>query len=473
MKCPLVILTPLLSLGILVAHNLKISFTSVYFIAIIFLILCFLSFNKKLVFDIFLYCLIFLLGIVILKSSQSLPKCHISKYAYYKNDYLYTLKGFITREPILKNNKIIFVLRTQKIYFDNFKSNVCGDILTYIRGRKDLHYGDEIMVTGSLYHPFNRLLSGSQSYRDYLSHQGIYAIMNVSLPSRVIKSNNSKGFVFKKLALRLKAKMEIIIFKYLSPLAASILDAMILGERRNIPPLIYNSMVKSGTVHILVVSGFNVGIVFFIIILFLKLLRLPRRIRICVAIPILIFYCLLTGASNPVVRATVMAIVFLLTYLFKREPDIYNSLAIAALVILSNNPQQLFEVGFQLSFASVISIVYFYPKIKSLLRLESLRIKFIRFLIEGCIVSFSAWLGTVGLIAYYFKIFSPLTILANIFVVPLATLITLCGFSLIIIGLLNPHLATLFALSCELLATFLININSLLIKIPGAYFYLS
>jgi competence protein ComEC len=248
---------------------------------------------------------------------------------------------------------------------------------------------------------------------------------------------------------------------------------MILGEKRNIPALVYNSMIKSGTVHILVVSGFNVGLVAFIIIIFLKLVRLSRNMRFVLSVPLLILYCLMTGASNPVVRATVMAIVFMSAYFVKREPDIYNSCAVAMLFILGINPRQLFDIGFQLSFASVISIVYLYPRIKSLLRTDYLKIEIVRRPIEACLVSFSAWLGTMGLVAYYFKIFSPVTVLANLFIVPLATLITLCGFSLVIIDLTFPILSPFFAYSSNLAVFLLIKLNAFLLKLPAAYFYLS
>ena len=201
-------------------------------------------------------------------------------------------------------------------------------------------------------------------------------------------------------------------------------------------------------------------------------MRLRKRVRFCLAVPLLVFYCLISGASTPVVRATVMAIVFMFGLFIKREPDIYNSLSIAALFILGFNPAQLFDVGFQLSFASVISIVYLYPKIKSLLHADSLKIKGIRLLIDGCLVSFSAWLGTMGFIAYYFKIFSPITVLANLFIVPLATLITLSGFSLIMMGLILPCLAPFFASTCELLVKLLLNINAFLIKLPVSCLYL-
>jgi competence protein ComEC len=180
----------------------------------------------------------------------------------------------------------------------------------------------------------------------------------------------------------------------------------------------------------------------------------------------------MTGASTPVMRATAMAIFFMLGFLMEREPDIYNSLSMAGLFILAFNPRQLFDIGFQLSFASVISIVYLYPKIKSLIKTEFLKIKCLKFVFDGLLVSFSAWLGTMGFIAYYFKIFSPVTVLANIFIVPLATLITLCGFSLVLMSLIFPPLSTYFASTSELLVLLLVKINAFLVNLPAAYFYL-
>ena len=91
---------------------------------------------------------------------------------------------------------------------------------------------------------------------------------------------------------------------------------------------------------------------------------------------------------------------------------------------------------------------------------------------EGFLVSLSAWLGTLGLIAWYFKIFSPITVIANIFIVPLASLITLCGFTLVATAIFCPAIAPLFASTNELLVVLLLNINAFLLKIPGASFNL-
>jgi competence protein ComEC len=366
--------------------------------------------------------------------------------------------------PIIKDNRTSFIFRTKEIQLDNLKYNCCGNILVYIKGKTDFCYADNLILRGKLCRPFG----------SYLYGMGIYSIMRVYSNTAVIRLNKKGGLLVLRFALWLKQALEKIIYERVSCVPASILDAMVLGEKRNINPFIYNSMVKSGTVHILVVSGFNVGIVTFLIILFLKLIRIPKRIRFFIALPLIIIYCLMTGASTPVVRAAVMAIVFMLAYLIKREADIYNSCAVAMIFILGINPRQLFDISFQLSFSSVISIVFLYPKVKSFLSPQALlKIKYIRYLIDGCLVSLSAWLGTMGFIAYYFKIFSPVTVLANLFIVPLATLITLCGFSLIIISLILPPAATFFASTCELLIKLLVSINTFLLNFPGAYIHLS
>ena len=104
--------------------------------------------------------------------------------------------------------------------------------------------------------------------------------------------------------------------------------------------------------------------------------------------------------------------------------------------------------------------------------MDKLKLKPLRWLAEGFLVSLSAWLGTAGLIAGYFKLFCPVTVLANIFIVPLATLITFCGFTLVLIGLFNPLLAGLCGRSCELLVAALLQINYLMINLPAAYWYL-
>ncbi|MDD2688774.1 MAG: ComEC/Rec2 family competence protein [Candidatus Omnitrophica bacterium] len=466
MKSPLVILTLNFIFGILTAGIVKINFLSAFFLSGLFLISASFSLKKEFFYNFSLsLCLIFL-GSCAYINTCVFPRCHISRFLYYKNNSQ-TIRGIVNNEPVTRGNKTSFIFRVTGIKLGRYQYNCCGDILVYLKNKKFLRYGEELILRGNLYRPF-----ASSSYKNYLSNQGIFFIMRINSGFDLVRLNKNKGSIFYRVALRLKEKAGDIISRHCNSLTCAVLEAMLLGEKRNVPRLIYNSMMKSGTVHILVVSGFNVGIVAFIIVLMLKLIRVPKKPRYTLAIPLLILYCFVTGASTPVVRATVMAIVFLLGALLRREADIYNSCAIAAIFILMINPRQIFDIGFQLSFSSVISIVYLYPKIKSLLRIDGLKIKSLKIIIEGALVSLSAWLGTLGLVAYYFRIFSPITVVANLFILPLSILITLCGFSLLVMDLTLTQLAPLFASTAELAVTLLIKVNYLLLKPPGACLHL-
>jgi competence protein ComEC len=472
MKYPLPILALTFCSGIIFASQIKIPFLLVYPTAVIFLLLSAVFFKKRFIFDIFISLCVFLLGAGLLLNSQALAASHISQPVFYKNNQPVIVRGIVYSQPELKNNKLLFILKAKEVQSGNLRYNCCGNILVRLRGKTDLEYADELILSGHLRRPYGFTTKGQRGYQDYLANQGIYCLMNIKAANFLVKINKGKGMEIKRFAFWLKARLEELIFKYVLPVPAGILDAMLLGERSNIPSLINNSMVKSGTVHILVVSGFNTGLVSLIILSLLKLLRLSRNTRFYVTIPLLLLYCLLTGASNPVVRATIMTIVFLSSYLVKREPNIYNSCSLAAIIILGINPRQLFDAGFQLSFLSVFSLIYLYPKLRQFLRLERIKIRSIRFLSDSLLLSFSAWLGTMGCIIYYFRIFSPITVIANLFIIPLAALITLCGFSLVIIGFLFPYLAPFFASSSELAIAILLRVNALLIRIPGAYFSL-
>ena len=482
-KRPLVIFVFIFCLGIFVAFRARLPFLLVYAVAFVFLLFSLLLLKRELIFDVSLCLLIFFFAVSLCRNYQILSRSHISRFVLYKNSRTHTVKGIVNSQPSFQNNIISFILKAEEIQLDNFKYNTCGNILVRVRFNKDfpfacvrlraLRYGEEVVLSGKLFRPFRFGSSGRQSYRDFLYNQNIFSIMNVKTVYSVTRLKKNRGFILKQLALHLKEAIEGAIFKHVSFVPAAILCAMILGEKSNIPALVSNSMMKTGTVHILVVSGFNVALVAFMIILSLKLARVPRPVRFYIACPLIIIYCLMTGASTPVVRATIMAIFFMFAYLIRREADIYNSCALAAVCILAVNPRQLFDIGFQLSFVSVISIVWIYPKLRLFVPGRLLKTGYIKFLAEGFLVSFSAWLGTMGLIAYYFRMVSPVTVLANIFIVPLASLATLCGFSLIVIQLICHPLAPFFAYTSELVVSLLLNINALLIKLPYAYFYLT
>ncbi|MFA5410876.1 MAG: ComEC/Rec2 family competence protein [Candidatus Omnitrophota bacterium] len=467
MKQPLIGLSLAFCSGIISAVYLKIPFSALCLLTFLSLVsaLVFLRQIKKS--SLFILATVFFLGAVLLRNSQTLPDCHIARLAPYKSENLPVI-GVIDNDPAYQGKNIFFVLKVERIETAGFWQKACGRVLVRVFRKGDFSYGNRVFLKGNLSRPVS-FSKAKFNYRDYLRRRGIYFILSVKKKNLVKRLEQDRGNPISSLAFRARRKMKDIIARNLSPFSAGILNAVILGERQGLPIYIRDSLMKSGTVHIIAISGLHLGIASFIILLILKIIKVPRKPRYILTILLLIFYCIITGAKLPVVRATAMASALLSAYFLKREIDIYNSLSIAALIILWINPWQLFEVSFQLSFLSVLSIVWLSPKIKSVFPVKLEKIPWARFLILAFSVSSAAWLGLLPLTAYYFRIFSPVTVLANMIIVPYMTIIVASGFSLVLIGILIPCLSYISAASNELFILILFKINSLLVAIPGAY----
>lgn len=471
MKYPLIGLSVSFCLGILVAAYLKISFLTFYLLAFLFLILSIIFIRAGFKFDIFLLCLTFFIGATLLKNSQILPKHHIANLTSYQSKSV-SLIGLIDSDPIYKSRNSSFILKAQKIKIGESWQKTSGKVLVRVFRKKVFSYGDKLFLEGLLYRPFS-FSKNEFNYRDYLKHQGIYSILSVKKSGVIENLGESRGNPLKSFAFKIRHRMERVITKNLSFFSSSILNAIILGRRQNLPAYVRDALIKSGSVHIIAISGLHLGIVAFITLAILKIIRVPRKPRYILTIFLLIVYSVLTGARIPVVRAMVMAIILLFGYFLEREVNVYNSVSLAVLAILAVNPWQLFEISFQLSFLSVISIVFLTPKIKSLFPARLYKKTLLRFLILAFSVSAAAWLGLMPLIAHYFRIITPISVLANMIIVPYISIIVASGFTLALIGMLIPFTASIFAVSCELFILILFKINSLLISIPGAYFKLS
>lgn len=461
---PLLYLTIIFAFGIVFAAKMKVVFISGFFAAAAFLIFSYLFIKKGKFFYLFLSLTVFILGALSFVSSRVVPKDNICKFIDYKDDNLYVLKGVVVSPPDQEQNQTTFILKAEEIYQQQAKYSVSGNVRVVYFQEESFSLGDELVLLGKLHKPFGKR-------KEYFLRQGIFGILQVDAPADNI--GISKALFLQRFSNYLKTKIEQKLFQYLSGFTAGIMDAMLLGEKKFVPILINNTMVLTGTVHILVVSGFNVGIVAMLLLLLFKFLRFKRNLRYFIVIFCLIVYCFITGASTPVVRATIMAIFFLVGGILKREPNIYNSLGLAALAILAFDPGQVFDLGFQLSFSSVLAIVFIFPKLKSIFRVELVSFRALRFLIEGFVVSLAAWIGTVGIIAFNFKIISLVTVFANIFIVPLATLITLCGFSLVFLSLIYPPFAYLASSTSEFAIAVLIKLNLLMAKLPFSCIFLS
>ena len=470
-------------LGILVEGLINIPFFVLLAFCPAMLTLAFLKRKKRFVFVLSFLFLSFGLGGLHLKNHLLLPGNHIGLLKLQGSKNI-QLGGMIVSDPVYGERKISFTLGVKKICRSHKSMGARGKVLVNIFDTGRFAYGDELILEGRLYRPFIFAAGSNFSYRDYLRSQGIAYILNVKKENKIVFLSGKKGNFFKSLAFKLKHKFEGIFKQYLWPLNSDVLSAIILGERRNFPERLKRAFIQTGTAHIIAISGFHVGIIAFLILIFLKTMRIKRKVRYMIMIPILIIHMLAVGASSSVVRATLMALIVLIAYLMDREPHMINSLSLAALFILGYNPLQIFDIGFQLSFVSVLGIVLLSPRIINLFKIGSAHLGkingkvkqklniLLRAIRNSFSVSLAAWLATFGFVAYYFRIISPVTILANLIIVPLASLAIILGWTLSLSAMACSVLSPPIAAATNFVLVFLFKVAYCLSHLPFAYFYL-
>ena len=325
-----------------------------------------------------------------------------------------------------------------------------GKVLLQVQRHADIQYGEEVRAVGRLILPRNERNPGEFDYQEYLRHRGIYGILLVQGPEDVHSTGQNKGnFLYKNLIYPAKQFVLDVNRLNYSPETASMLNGLLVGVRQEIDSEVLDTFSKSGTIHILSISGLHVAFVAGIVFGCLTILRLPFRGRIYLTIGALIFYAAVADFVPSVSRATVMITIVLLGQAYERQRNTLNSLFSALILILLFDPRALFEVGLQLSFMAVLAILVLYPRLEvwakdhGVLR-DTLPIPVQR-LIQLFLVSVAAQLGTLPLSAYYFHNIPLMAMIANVVVVPLAGLIMGIGFLTIAVAPLSVTVAHWYA----------------------------
>lgn len=202
-------------------------------------------------------------------------------------------------------------------------------------------------------------------------------------------------------------------------------------------------------------------------------------------LPLIWFYTAATGWQPSAIRSTIMMSVIIVGWSLKRPSDLLNSLAAAGLIILIWDPQQLFQASFQLSFFVVLSIALFSPPLEKIrdrwlaidpLLPQELLPRWRRWLNEvmrviaaGLTTSLAAWLGSLPLTAYYFHLFSPVTLLANLIVVPLSGLALMANLASLVCGTWLPWATELFNNAAWFFMHLMVWASEKSTQIPGAW----
>ncbi len=259
------------------------------------------------------------------------------------------------------------------------------------------------------------------------------------------KVGPDKKFRLRILAEKTRDKLlEVYLRSGLKGPEFEILSALTLGYRKLLDQDILDAFKRTGSMHVLAVSGLHVGIVFVVfrfVFGFLRRKKAGKVIYLLLAVTGLWMYAFLTGLSPSVIRSALMFSLVLTGENLRKRSNIYNTLAASAFIMLTINPDLLFDVGFQLSFAAVTGIVYFQPRISLLIRPSS---KIAACFVNLLAVTISAQIATFPFTCFYFQQFPVYFWLANFFVVPGAFLLIIMGVLILIISPF-PAVAEFFA----------------------------
>lgn len=340
-----------------------------------------------------------------------------------------------------------------------------GSLVLTPESRLGLMTGDRIIFKAKPGLVSDARNPGEFNLRNYYRLGGIAGRVFLRQKTDILKVRRAEDFGFRRnIIAPVRDYLREKITEFLKGDEAELARAMVLGERMGINRTLNENFMKSGTIHILAVSGLHIGFLAGILMTLASLLRIPRRYRFFLIAPVLIVYAFIVGMTPSVTRAVIMAIVVLFGLFLQRKSRLINSLGFAALIILVFSPSQFFSPGFQLSFAAVLSIAFFYERMSASISKSHPALvekPGLNSVVSVSLLTISASLGTVPLVAYYFNIVSLIGIFTNLLVVPLAGIFISLSFTFLLFSFFFPWAASIYAAAAQIVGFSILGINSL------------
>ncbi|HSW56052.1 MAG TPA: DNA internalization-related competence protein ComEC/Rec2 [Ignavibacteriaceae bacterium] len=374
-----------------------------------------------------------------------------------------TAVGEITKIDLIRNNELIFYLSVDSMYSEEFL--IKDEINLLCKAKLDnkatlelyseLKPGNYVEVNGYYYKGKQKRNPGEYDYDAYLKSKEILGLLSITdITSITIISNDVS--TFKNIIHQIRKAIDGQIKKYHSPETAALLRGLLLADRGEINYQTKTKFINAGVVHVLAVSGLHVG---YIILIFLFLFgRFNLHLKSILTIIGLLCFMFITGVPPSVFRATVMTIVLIIAFLSNRSTNLINSISIAALIILVINPNEIYNPGFQLSFAAVLAIGIILPYINHLIEGWNVQNKFLRYILVFFGVSLSAQIGTLPFTLLYFNKFSVIALLTNLFVIPGIGFIIGAAVVTLVISAIVPFIAFYFGAANDILSGFILSV---------------
>ncbi len=359
---------------------------------------------------------------------SSLPTIDQNHLGFYNDRATVAIKGIVNTDPEVRDKVAHLHLSATEIKLDKEWQQVSGTALLFVPRYPAYEYGDVLLVTGKLETPPQL---DDFDYEQYLAHQGIYSTI---LYPKIEILEAGKGFGPLEWVYSLRNRLSQALAEILPEPQASLAQAVVLGIRGMIPSSLEVDFTRSGTAHLLAISGLHLSILAGISVsLGVWLFGRRHHTYIWLALVIIWLYAVITGMRPPVIRAAIMASLFLTAELLGRQRSALTALTFAAAIMVGISPQVLWQASFQMSFLAMAGLIFIFPPLQAMgRRLVNSTLGEDRTVVSIANVatdSFSVSLGAIlavwPLIAHYFGIVS--------FSGPLATFLALLALPGIII----------------------------------------
>lgn len=394
-----------------------------------------------------------------------------SQVSSYNGTRLVSLSGTVAGEPVLSDSALTFRLEAERVTLAGEEWPVEGVVLVRLQRFAGVHYGDRLVLDGRLAAPPT---DGIFDYRAYLARQGIYSQMLWPVLDRIEAGQQRRFF---QALYAFKGRAQLTINRLLPGQEAALLSGILLGNDNGLSSSLQEAFRRTGTTHIIAISGFNIALLVGILLALARPFFRPQKAA-WVPLAGVALYTLLVGADPAVVRAAIMGSLYVgASRLLGRPTFAPAGLFTAGLLMTSVNPLLLWDVGFQLSFAATLGLMLYVPPLSRRTRswLASLAVlsrertqQVLSFLTETLLVTMVAQVATLPLLIYHFGQMSLISLPANLLILPAQTAVMVAGGLATVVGLLAPLPAVPLAWVAGLFLRYTIGVVRVLANVPLA-----
>jgi competence protein ComEC len=403
-------------------------------------------------------CLLALLGGG-LRFPSSLPPVDEHSLCFYNDKGIVEIQGIVAEEPDVENRYCSLTFSAHEMTVNGETKQISGTALVRVPRYPAYHYGDVLEVNGQLETPYQ---SEDFDYKTYLAHQGVYSV--IYYPS-VELLDRGQGIPPLQWIYSLRERLAASLARALPEPQGSLAQAILLGLRGNIPYSLSEAFSRTGTAHLLAISGLHMSIII-AIFLSLGVLLFGRRrsTYIWLTLAFTWLYALLAGMHPPIIRAAIMGSLFVIAVHLGRQGSAIIALAFAAAVMVGIQPGLLWTVSFQLSFLAMAGLVLLFPYFQAwgrrgvgaIFRNREALVGAGSAITDVFAASLAATVAVAPLIAYNFGIISLVGLPATFFALPALPFIIVAGALVAFVGLVAAFAAQILGWLAWLFLSYLV-----------------